>query len=91
MDLLKKELEDQHQKKIRDLTWKYVLIQLPAVLGIFLYVKREEDDIKMLIALCVYTLFTLPIGILNIMKVGKLNKEHLQQMAELDAEEQILK
>lgn len=87
MDPLKKELDDQHKKTIRDLNLKYLLIEFPAVLGLLLYVKREDEDIRMLIALCVYTLFTLPIGILYIIKAIKLNKEHQQQIAELDAEE----
>ena len=90
MDPLKKELEDQHQKTLKSLHLKYLLIEFSALLPLIaflLYVKLEEADMRMSIALCLYILFTLPIGILNIMKIRKLKKEHKQQMAELDIED----
>ena len=90
MDSLKKELYDQHQKTIKSLTMKNGLMNTPRVLALLafvLYVKPEDGDIRMLMALCVYVLYTLIVSTPYFIKVRKLNKEHLQQMAELDAEE----
>ena len=90
MDPLKKELNDQHQKTIRSLGLRNGLMNTPGVLALLafvLYVKPEDGDIRMLIALCLYTLYTLIICTPYLIKVRKLNKEHKQQIAELDAEE----
>ena len=90
MDPLKKELEDQHQKTLKSLYLKYLLIEFLALLPLIafqLYVKLEEADIRMSIALCIYILFTLPIGIPHLIKIRKLKKEHKQQIAELDIED----
>lgn len=90
MDLLKKELNDQHQKTIKSLHLKNILINLPGVLAFsafILYVKSEDDAIGMLIATCLFSLYTSIIGIPHLIKVRKLRKAHEQQMAELDAEE----
>ena len=90
MDLLKKELYNQHQKIIKNLTWKHGLMNTPAVLAFLafvLYVKPEDGDIRMLVALCLYVLYTVIVGTPYLMKVRKLNKEHEQQIAELDAKD----
>ena len=90
MDPLKKELNDQHKKTMKSLNLRNGLMNTPAMLAFLafvLYVKPEDGDIRMLIALCIYTLCTIIVSTPYFIKVRKLNKEHEQQMAELDAEE----
>ena len=61
---------------------------LPPVLSLFAFVLyAKPETIGLLVALGLFGLYTTIVFIFYLKQVSKLEKEHEQQMAELDAEE----
>ena len=86
MELFKKELYDQYQKQIKGATFKFGLLNIPGVLGILaftLFFKPVGGGWGMLIALCLYVLYTTIVCVPYFIEVLNLQKDYKQQITDL--------
>ena len=87
MELFKKKLYDQYHKQIKDATVKFGLLNIPSVLGLLafiLFFKPAGGGWGILIALCLYVLYTTMVCIPYFTEVLSLQKEYKQQIADLN-------